>query len=60
MRKDLPVHRGVGPIGGHDDLVHAPAVVGTPFADGSWGLLHRDREETAAALDETRAAWEAR
>jgi phytoene dehydrogenase-like protein len=30
---------------------HAPAVVGTPFADGAWGLLHPDRERTAAALD---------
>ena len=30
---------------------HAPAVVGTPFADGAWGLLHRDRDETAAGLD---------
>lgn len=30
---------------------HAPAVVGTPFADGSWALLHRRPEETAAALD---------
>ncbi len=31
--------------------VHAPAVVGTPFADGSWGLLHRSASDTAAALD---------
>jgi phytoene dehydrogenase-like protein len=31
---------------------HAPAVVGTPFADGSWALLHRTPEATAAALDE--------
>ena len=30
---------------------HAPAVVGTPFADGAWGLLHREREQTAAGLD---------
>ena len=30
---------------------HAPAVVGTPFEDGSWGLLHRDREATADGLD---------
>jgi phytoene dehydrogenase-like protein len=26
---------------------HAPAVLGHPFADGSWALLHRDREVTA-------------
>jgi phytoene dehydrogenase-like protein len=31
---------------------HAPAVVGTPFSDGSWALLHRDRADTATALDE--------
>jgi len=30
---------------------HAPAVVGTPFEDGAWGLLHQDREETAAGLE---------
>jgi phytoene dehydrogenase-like protein len=30
---------------------HAPAAVGTPFADGTWGLLHRRREDTAAGLD---------
>ena len=30
---------------------HAPAVVGTPFADGSWGMLHRRVEDTAEALD---------
>ena len=27
---------------------HAPAVAGTPFADGSWALLHRTAEDTAA------------
>ncbi|HEX6247751.1 MAG TPA: NAD(P)/FAD-dependent oxidoreductase [Nocardioidaceae bacterium] len=31
---------------------HAPAVVGTPFRDGRWAMLHRTPEETAAALDE--------
>jgi phytoene dehydrogenase-like protein len=30
---------------------HAPAVVGTPFADGSWAVLHHAPEDTAAALD---------
>ncbi len=30
---------------------HAPAVVGTPFTGGEWALLHRDVEDTAAALD---------
>jgi len=31
---------------------HAPAVVGTPFDDGSWAMLHRDAAATAAGLDE--------
>lgn len=31
---------------------HAPAVLGHAFADGSWALLHRDREVTAALADE--------
>jgi phytoene dehydrogenase-like protein len=31
--------------------VHAPAVVGTPLGDGSWAMLHRDKQDTAAALD---------
>jgi phytoene dehydrogenase-like protein len=31
---------------------HAPAVVGTPFHDGRWALMHRSPEQTAAALDE--------
>ena len=30
---------------------HAPAVLGHPFPDGSWAMLHRDREETATGLD---------
>ena len=30
---------------------HAPAVLGHPFPDGSWAVLHRDRERTAAGLD---------
>jgi phytoene dehydrogenase-like protein len=40
---------------------HAPAVLGHPFGDGRWAVLHRDREATAAGLDELRAgdgdAW---
>jgi phytoene dehydrogenase-like protein len=31
---------------------HAPAVLGHPFRDGSWGLLHRDREITAGLMEE--------
>ena len=31
---------------------HAPAVLGHPRPDGSWAVLHRDREVTAALLDE--------
>jgi phytoene dehydrogenase-like protein len=32
--------------------VHAPAVVGHPRHDGSWALLHRDRDVTARLMDE--------
>ena len=34
------------------EWVQAPAVLGHSFADGRWGVLHRDRAATAAALDE--------
>jgi phytoene dehydrogenase-like protein len=41
--------------------VHAPAVLGHPRQDGSWALLHRDRQVTAALVDEQHAgdgaAW---
>jgi phytoene dehydrogenase-like protein len=30
---------------------HAPAVLGHPFVDGSWALLHRDRDVTARLAD---------
>jgi phytoene dehydrogenase-like protein len=30
---------------------HAPAVLGHPLPDGSWALLHRDREVTAGLLE---------
>ncbi len=40
---------------------HAQAVLGHPLPDGSWALLHRDREVTAGLLDERHpgdgAAW---
>ena len=40
---------------------HAPAVLGHPMRDGSWGLLHRDREVTAAHAEDLHAgdgeAW---
>ena len=40
---------------------HAPAVLGHPRLDGSWGLLHRDRHVTAGLLDSQHAgdgeAW---
>ncbi len=32
--------------------VHAPAVLGNPLPDGGWAILHRDRYDTAAGLDE--------
>ncbi len=31
---------------------HAPAVLGHPSLDGTWALLHRDREITAGLMDE--------
>ena len=31
---------------------HAPAVLGHPTPDGRWALLHRDREVTAALMDD--------
>ena len=40
---------------------HAPAVLGHPTPDGSWALLHRDRDVTAGLLDRDHpgdgAAW---
>ena len=40
---------------------HAPAVLGHPFPDGGWALLHRDREVTARLADAQHpgdgAAW---
>ncbi len=32
--------------------VHAPAVLGNPLPEGGWAILHRDRHDTAAGLDE--------
>ena len=31
---------------------HSPAVLGHPTPDGEWALLHRDREATAAGLEQ--------
>jgi phytoene dehydrogenase-like protein len=40
---------------------HAPAVLGHPLPDGSWAMLHRDREITAGLFDQAHAgdgeAW---
>ena len=40
---------------------HAPAVLGHPFGDGQWAVLHRDRDLTASGLDSLHAgdgdAW---
>ena len=40
---------------------HAPAVLGHPFPDGSWSMLHRDVTQTAAGLEQHHAgdgdAW---
>jgi phytoene dehydrogenase-like protein len=41
--------------------LHAPAVLGHPFPDGAWALLHRERGRTAAGLEASTAgdgdAW---
>ena len=41
--------------------VHAPAVLGHPLQDGSWAVLHRDRQVTADLMDQQHAgdgqAW---
>lgn len=34
------------------EWVHAPAVVANPLPDGSWPLIHHDRNDTAASLDD--------
>jgi phytoene dehydrogenase-like protein len=47
--------RSMGSLGLEDHgLVweHAPAVLGHPFGDGQWAVLHRDRGATAAGLDD--------
>ncbi len=31
--------------------VHAPSVLGHPLPDGTWAVLHREREQTAVSLD---------
>lgn len=33
------------------EWVHAPAVLGNPMPDGTWAMLHREAEDTAAAFD---------
>lgn len=33
------------------EWVHAPAVLGNPLPDGSWAMLYRDVDRTAAGLD---------
>ena len=47
-----PVVTGLGLEQHGLEWVHAPAVLGHPTPDGRWALLHRDRELTAAGLDE--------
>jgi phytoene dehydrogenase-like protein len=42
--------------------VHAPAVLGHPFPDGRWAILHRDRAVTAGLMEQQHAgdgeAWD--
>ncbi len=33
------------------EWVHAPAVLGNPMPDGTWAMLYREAEDTAAAFD---------
>ncbi len=47
-----PVVTGLGLEQHGLEWVHAPAVLGHPTPDGRWALMHRDRELTAAGLDE--------
>lgn len=49
-----PVVTGLGLEQHGLEWVHAPAVLGHPTPDGRWALMHRDRELTAAGLDEHR------
>ena len=37
--------------GARPDLAARPAVLGHPLPDGTWAVLHRDRDDTAAGLD---------
>src|SRR4028119_679226 len=34
--------------------LHAPAVLGHPLTDGTWAMLYRDRDRTAASLGRLR------
>ncbi len=34
------------------EWTHAPAVLGHPFPDGRWAMLHRDRQVTAGSMEE--------
>jgi phytoene dehydrogenase-like protein len=46
-----PVIRGLGLDRHGLTWRHAPAVLGNPLPDGSWALLYRDLDKTAANLD---------
>jgi phytoene dehydrogenase-like protein len=46
-----PTIRGLGLEKHGLEWLNAPSVVGTPFGNGDWAVLHRDRDETAAGLD---------
>lgn len=46
-----PTIRGLGLERHGLSWARSPAVVGTPFQDGSWALLHDSPEQTAAELD---------
>ena len=46
-----PAIRGLGLEKFGLEWSKAPAVVGTPFSNGDWALMHNDRNDTADALD---------
>lgn len=56
-----PTLRGLGLEQHGLRWLHAPAVLGHQTPDGGWAVVHRDRERTAAGLDELHpgdgAAW---
>ena len=47
-----PTIRGLGLEKHGLEWANAPAVFGTPYRSGAWALVHPDRNDTAASLDQ--------